>query len=116
MFANESVIHVVGENKRTYKLKSKKIFPTIKRNDLMEAIISFEIDKSDKSKLSNLYYNIVCKEKENLRYITEVSVTSKLDLEIYNLLRSLKDMDNSKKKKVETYLDIKGISAEKIYN
>lgn len=86
---NEEILYVKEVGKRKNKRKPKQSFPVIKRTDIMEAILSPELDKISQSKLSNLYAEITYIEKIDLKYMSEVVVASKEDFEIYEILKKL---------------------------
>ena len=98
---NDDIFYVREVGKRKDKPKTKKTFPTIKRVDIMEGILSPDLDKSTRSRLSNLYAEITYTEMVDLKYITEIAVSSEDDLELYNILKCL-----NKQKKVK-YKNIK---------
>lgn len=95
---DEGILYVreVGKRKNKQKTKSKKSFPTIKRKDIMEGILSPELDKSTRSRLSNLYAEITYAEMIDLKYMTEVAVSSEDDLELYNILKTYNKQQKSK--------------------
>lgn len=84
---DEQVLYVREVGKRKNKQKQKQSFPTIRRADIMEGILSPELDQSIRSKLSNLYAEITYAEMVDLKYMTEVTVSSEEDLELYNILK-----------------------------
>lgn len=97
----EEQLYVREVGKRRSKQKAKKAFPTIKRDDIMTGILETTLDKSVRSKLSNLYAEITYTEMLDLKYMTEIVVSSKEDLELYNILKtynrqkkSLKEQEN----------------------
>ena len=92
---SEDVLYVREVGKRKDKPKMKKAFPTIKRTDIMEGILSTELDKITRSKLSNLYAEITYAEMVDLKYMSEVAVSSEEDLELY---RILKEFNKQRKK------------------
>ena len=85
----DDILYVLEVGKRKDKPKRKKTFPTIKRIDIMDGILSPELDKETRSKLSNLYAEITYAEKVDLKYMTEIAVSSEEDLELYNILKDL---------------------------
>ena len=85
----EEILYVREVGKRKNKRKTKQAFPVIKRTDIMEAILSSELDKTSRSKLSNLYAEITYIEKIDLKYMSEVVVASKEDFEVYEILKNL---------------------------
>lgn len=84
---NEDILYVREVGKRKNKQNFKKGFPTIKRTDIMEAILSSELDKSTRLRLSNLYAEITYAEMVDLKYISEIAVASEDDLELYNIIK-----------------------------
>mgnify|MGYP004534763185 CR=1 FL=1 len=87
---DEEILYVREVGKRKNKRKVKQAFPVIKRTDIMEAILSPELDKTSLSKLSNLYAEITYIEKLDLKYMSEIVVASKDDFEIYEILKNYK--------------------------
>ena len=85
----DDILYVLEVGKRKEKPRRKKSFPTIKRVDIMDGILSSELDKETRSRLSNLYAEITYTEKIDLKYISEVAVSSEEDLELYRILREL---------------------------
>lgn len=85
----ESIVCLKENDKKKSKSKINKTFPTIKRTDIMTGLLSTELTKKDKAKLSNLYAEITYMEKKDLKYITEITVSSQTDSEIYDILRHL---------------------------
>ncbi|MBD5537867.1 MAG: hypothetical protein HDQ99_19890 [Lachnospiraceae bacterium] len=92
----EDILYVREVGKRKDKPKPKKAFPTIKRVDLMEGILSPELDKATRLKLSNLYAEITYAEMTDSKYMSEIVVSSKDDLELYNILRYLNKQKKAK--------------------
>lgn len=86
---SEEILYVKKLEKSKNKKKQRQSFPVIKRTDIMEAILSSELDKTSQSKLSNLYAEITYIEKIDFKYMSEVIVASKEDLEIYEILKKL---------------------------
>lgn len=95
----EDILYVREVGKKTDKTKVKKTFPIIKRVDIMEAILSSELDKTTRLRLSNLYAEITYTERIDLKYISEIVVSSADDLELYNILREF----NKSKRKAKRY-------------
>ena len=93
----EAILYIKEVGKRKNKQKLKKTFPTISREDIMAGILSTELNHLERSKLSNLYAEITHMEKKDLKYITEIAVSSESDSEIYEMLNQL----NRKKEKIE---------------
>lgn len=92
----EDVLYVLEVGKRKDKPKPQKSFPTIKRTDIMEGILSLDLDKTTRSKLSNLYAEITYAEMVDFKYMTEVAVSSEEDLELYNILRKFNKQQKQK--------------------
>lgn len=80
------------------KNKTKNIFPTIKRYDIMEAILSVDINDNERSKLSNIYSEILDMERTDLKYIDKITVSSTDDSEIYEILAKWKNKKKCKAK------------------
>lgn len=97
----EDILYVREVGKRRNKPKTKKAFPTIKRVDIMEGILSAELDKATRSKLSNLYAEITYVEMIDSKYMSEIAVSSKEDLELYNILKCLNKQKKLKGKSKE---------------
>lgn len=77
------------ENFKTKRTSAKKVinhYPVIKRDDVMELILSNTIDEEDRVKLSRMYREIIKLETRDLKYITHVTVSNKNYAEIYNLI------------------------------
>lgn len=89
-----AVLYVNEVGKRKRKRKIKKTIPTIQRSDIMSGILSTDLNHDERARLSNLYAEITYMEKKDLKYINEIVVSSKSDLEIYEMLKKL----NSKSK------------------
>lgn len=87
---NEEILYVREVGKRKNRRKLKQALPVIKRTDIMEAILSSELDKTFQAKLSNLYAEITYIEKIDQKYMSEVVVASKEDFEIYEILKKRK--------------------------
>ncbi len=69
------------------KETGKNIYPTINRYDIMEAILSVDINDIERCKLSNMYSEILTMEKADLKYIDKIAVSSTFDSEIYEILK-----------------------------
>lgn len=85
----EAIFYLGETGKQKDKQKVKNLFPTIKRADIMSGILSPDINDEERSKLSNLYAEIISMEKVDLKYISEITVSSPIDIEIYEMLRKL---------------------------
>lgn len=85
----EAVLYLnkVGKRKEAHKIK--KTLPMIQRSDIMSAILSADLTNVERSMLSNLYAEITYMEKRDLKYISEIAVSSQNDLEIYEILKKL---------------------------
>ncbi len=86
----EEVLHVYEIGKKKDRRKGKKAFPVISRTDIMSGILSTTLDKETRSKLSNLYAEITYMEKRDLKYISEIAVSSQAESEIYDILKNTK--------------------------
>lgn len=91
---NEAILYLNEVGKRKNKQKNKTEIPTISRTDIMSGILSSELTDADRSKLSNLYGEIIYSEIKDLKYVSEITVSCQDDLEIYEMLKNL----NKKKK------------------
>lgn len=91
---NKDIFYVreVGKSKR----KTKQPFPIIKRTEIMEAILSPELDRSSRLKLSNLYAEITYIERIDLKYMSEVVVATEEDFEIYEILKKFRKQQSCK--------------------
>lgn len=69
--------------------KKKNLFPVIKRTDIMAGILSNSLDKETRMILSNLYAEITYMEQRDLKYITEITVSSQLESDIYDKLKMI---------------------------
>lgn len=88
---SEEVMHIYEIGKKKDRPKEKKTFPVIKRTDIMSGILCMSLDKETRLKLSNLYAEITYMEKRDLKYITEIAVSSQSESEIYDILKKLND-------------------------
>lgn len=79
---DEGILYVREVEKRKEKQNAKKGLPTIKRIDIMEAILSSDLDRVTRLRLSNLYAEMV-----DLKYMSEIAVPSEDNLELYNILK-----------------------------
>lgn len=86
----EALLHLYEVGKRKDKPKQKKTYPMISRTDIMNGILSSDLSEKERSKLSNLYAEITYMEKKDFKYISEIAVSNKSDLEIYEMLKGLK--------------------------
>ena len=86
---SEEIFYTFEIGKKKDKQKIKKSFPVISRTDIMSGILSTSLDKETRSKLSNLYAEITYMEKRDLKYITEIAVSSPMESEIYDILKKL---------------------------
>lgn len=97
----EAILYINEVGKRKNKPKIKKTFPTISRADLMSGILSENLSNIERSKLSDLYLEILCIEKQDLKYISEIPVSSKSDLEIYEMIKKNNKMSKFLNKEQE---------------
>lgn len=93
----EAILYINEVGKRKDKQKIKKTFPTISRTDIMIGILSENLSNKERSRLSNLYAEILCIEKKDLKYISEIVVSSKSDLEIYEMIKKNNKIDRLRK-------------------
>lgn len=80
------------------KNKVKNTFPIIQRYDVMEAILSVDINEHERSKLSNIYSEILNMERIDLKYIDKITVSSNDDSEVYDILSKWKTHKRCKAK------------------
>lgn len=73
---------------RRSKLKKRVInnYPVIKRDDVMELILSTSINEEERAKLSQIYNEIIKLETNDLKYITHITVSNRNHAEVYNLI------------------------------
>lgn len=84
---------IVSKNKierKKRKPKREKTIPLIQRTDIMSGLLSSDLNRDERARLSNLYAEITYMEKEDLKYIREIAVSSQSDLEIYEMLNRMK--------------------------
>ena len=96
----EENLYVREVGKRKSRQKCKKTFPTIKRDEIMTGILETDLDKYTRSRLSNLYAEITYIEMLDLKYMSEIVVSSKEDLELYNILKKYNKQKKYLKKQV----------------
>lgn len=95
---NEAYLYLSQVGKRSQKIKKNKSFPTIQRYDIMNAILSEFTTSEEKSLLSLTYYEITKMEMADMKYITEIAISSQRDADIYNLINRLKIEEKNKLK------------------
>ena len=83
-------VQLATRNYANNKRKNQNAFPTIKRYDIMEALLSKDIEDNYKDRLSNMFSEILYMEKENMQYIDAITVSSASDVEIFDLLEKRK--------------------------
>lgn len=83
-------VQLAARNYVNNKRKNQNAFPTIKRYDIMEALLSRDIEDNYKDRLSNMFTEILYMEKENMQYIDAITVSSASDVEIFDLLEKRK--------------------------
>lgn len=83
-------VQLATRNYVNNKRKNQNAFPTIKRYDIMEALLSRDIEDNYKDRLSNMFTEILYMEKENMQYIDAITVSSASDVEIFDLLEKRK--------------------------
>lgn len=88
--SNVMTIPVKEEGKRKQKGKKAMAIPTIQRSDIMSGLLSPCFNSYERSQLSNLYAEITYMEKSDLKYISEIAVSSQSDMEIYEMLNRMK--------------------------
>lgn len=96
----EEILQTCGIRGKKGKQSIGKTFPTISRIDIMSGILSPELTKEDRFKLSNLYAEITYMEKKELKYIKEITVSSQDDLDIYEMLKSIRKQIKAKEEVV----------------
>lgn len=85
-------VQLATRNYANNKRKNQNAFPTIKRYDIMEALLSKDIGDNYKDRLSNMFSEILYMEKENMQYIDAITVSSASDVEIFDLLEKRKQV------------------------
>lgn len=93
----EALLYINEVGKRKNKPKNKSTFPVISRSDIMAAILSESINDFERIKLSNLYAEIICMEKKDLKYISQIAVSSKSDFEVYEIIKKINRAKNINK-------------------
>lgn len=83
----EAILYLNEVGKKKEKTKFKKTIPTIRRSDIMSGILSSDLNTEERLILSKLYAEIINMEKKDLKYISEIAVSSQHDLEIYEMLK-----------------------------
>lgn len=97
----EAILYINEVGKRKGKQKVKKTFPTISRTDIMLGILSESLSDVERSKLSNLYAEILYMERRDLKYISEIAVSSQSDLEIYEMIKRFNKISKKLKEQEE---------------
>ncbi len=88
---NETVVIPTNSTKKDKKrLKKEKTIPIIQRTDIMSGLLCADLNHYERSRLSNLYAEITYMEKKDLKYISEIAVSSQSDVEIYEMLNRIK--------------------------
>ena len=87
----QNVAVMANEYVSSKKKRGRNLFPTINRYDVMEAILSVNINDIERNKLSNMYSQILSMEKDDLKYIEKVAVSSTSESEIYDILARWKN-------------------------
>lgn len=95
---NEAYLYITEVGKQSHKERKKKNFPTIQRSDIMSCILSEFATCEEKSLLSNIYYEITKMEMQDMKYITEIAISSKKDAEAYDLINRLKSKEKNRLK------------------
>lgn len=85
----DAILYINEVGKRKNKCKTKKTFPTINRSDIMSGILSEIVNESERTKLSKLYAEIIHMEKNDLKYISEIAISSQNDSDVYEILRRI---------------------------
>lgn len=70
-----------------------KTFPTIQRSDVMSCILSEFVTEEEKKSLSVMYSEITRMEMKDMKYITEIAISSREDAEIYDTIRRVKQLE-----------------------
>lgn len=103
---NEAYLYITESKKRSQKGQKKRSFPTIQRSDIMSCILSEFATNEEKSSLSLMYYEITKMEMKDMKYITEIAISSQKDADIYDLIKRLKSKERNKFKYVnDKYLE-----------
>ena len=84
------IIYVNDTQHKKSKCKTKDTIPIIQRTDIMLALLSANLNHDEHARLSNLYAEITYMEKKDLKYISEIAVSSQSDLEVYETLNKIK--------------------------
>ena len=82
--------------KKIKKVKILKKYPTIKRCDIMSGILSEYATNEEKQLLSIIYFEITKMEMKDMKYITEIAISSQRDAEAYDLVEKLKSKEKTK--------------------
>ena len=98
---NEAYYHLYEVGKRSKKERSKKSFPTIQRSDVMEGILSEFAKEQEKRLLSIMYFEITRMEMKDMKYITEIAISSQSDADIYDIIKRLKRQEKNKLKYIQ---------------
>ena len=95
---DDAVLYVREVGKRRNKRKKKMAFPTIRRMDVMECILSDIATESERSQLSSMYYEIIRMEMKKMEYISEIAISSQKDADVYDLINRLKREERIRQK------------------
>ena len=95
---NEAYFYITEVGKRSQKVRKKTSFPTIQRSDVMSCILSEFATYEEKSLLSKLYHEITKMEIKDMKYITDIAISSQSDADIYDLIKRLKLEEKNKLK------------------
>lgn len=95
---NEAYFYITEVGKRSQKERKKNNFPTIQRSDIMSCILSEFATCEERTVLSKIYYEITKMEMQDMKYITEIAISSKRDAEVYDLINRLKSEEKNRLK------------------
>lgn len=97
----EAMLYINEIGNRKNKTKSKNMFPRINRSDIMSGILSEKINENERIKLSKLYAEIIYMETKDLKYISEIAVSSERDSEVFEILKKISQKEDFTKGKQE---------------
>ena len=86
----EAMLYINEIDKRKSKPKTRNMFPMINRSDIMSGILSENINENERIMLSKLYAEIIFMERKDLKYISEIAVSSQRDSEVFDILQKIR--------------------------
>ena len=92
----KAYLYAIKKRKCPKKIRTLKKYPTIQRSDVMNCILSEYATSEEKNLLSCMYYEITKMEMKDMKYITEIAISSKEDADIYDLIQRLKMKEKNK--------------------